>query len=96
MPAIRTFGSWLARYDGHDRRVHQLKDAFRAKARSQKARPSLFTTADAVYALLEIDDCLPDWGHDVLVQCDKCWRGDRHELSAREQLALLLVDHPAA
>ena len=96
MPAIRTFGSWLAQYDGHDRRVHQLKSAFKERALEQKTKHSLFVHGDAVYALLMTGDCLPDWGNDLLIECEKAWKGGRSDLSAREQLSLLQKDLPFA
>ena len=86
------FGTWLARYKGQNRRVHQLKKAFKEKAASQKSAPARFRHVDAVYSLLYFDDCLPDWAEDVLRECEKCWLGGREDFSAREQLSLLTKD----
>ena len=96
MPAIRTFGSWLAQYKGRNQDVHLLKDAFRDCARRRKERPSHWTNGAGVYVLLEQDDCLPEKFKDLLVQCEQVWRSDRRDLGAREYLALLRKDHPAA
>lgn len=96
MEQPRTFGVWLARYKGHNSRIHQLKDAFKQRALDQKTIHSKFITADSVYAVLVTGDCLPDWGHDLLVECRNAWKGGRSDLSAREQLSLLHKDRPFA
>ena len=58
--------------------------------------PSHFAHGDAVYTVLMTGDCLPDWGHDLLVECQKAWKGGRGDLSALEQLSLLHKDNPFA
>ena len=89
-----SFGAWLARYKGQNNRVHQLKAAFKERAREQKWPPARFRNVDSVYAILVTGDCLPDWGPDLLRQCETCWKGGREDFGAREQMALLLKDHP--
>ena len=96
MNSPATFGVWLARYKGQNSRIHQLKDAFKQRAKEQNAKHSLFSHGDAVYSVLVTGDCLPDWGNDLLIECEKAWRGGREDLSAREQLSLLHKDAPFA
>ena len=92
------FGTWLARYKGQNSRVHQLKEAFRYRASEQKASPARFRNVDSVYAVLITGDCLPQWGEDILRECEKCWKSGRDDFGAREQLALamkpLIEDRP--
>ena len=86
------FGTWLARYKGQNTRVHQLKEAFRDRAFNQKLAPARFRTVDSVYSILVTGDCLPDWGNDLLLECEKCWKSGRDDFGAREQLSLLTKD----
>ncbi len=88
----KSFGVWLARYQGQNSRVCQLRDAFKQRVKEQKTWASKFGNADSVYAVLVTGDCLPDWGNDLLIECDKCWRGGREDFGAREQLALSMKD----
>ena len=90
------FGTWLARYKGQNSRVHQLKEAFRDRAFNQKWPPARFRSVDSVYSILVTGDCLPDWGNDLLLECEKCWKSGRDDFGAREQMSLLLKDHPYA
>ena len=90
------FGTWLARYKGQNSRVHLLKDAFKERAKQQNWAPARFRNVDSVYAILTTGDCLPDWGEDLLRLCEQCWKSDRADFGAREQMALLLKDHPYA
>ena len=90
------FGTWLARYKGQNSRVHLLKDAFRDRAKQQKWPPARFRNVDSVYAILTTGDCLPDWGEDLLRLCEQCWKSGRDDFGAREQMSLLLKDHPYA
>ncbi len=88
----KSFGTWLARYKGQNTRIHQLKEAFRDRAFNQKWNPARFRNVDSVYAILMTGDCLPDWGEDLLRECEKCWKSGREDLGAREQLSLLTKD----
>jgi hypothetical protein len=90
------FGTWLARYKGQNSRVHQLKSAFKFRAKEQKTSPSMFRNVDSVYAVLVTGDCLPDWGEDLLRLCERCWKAGRDDFGAREQISLLTKDMPWA
>ena len=87
------FGTWLSRYKGRNPRVHQLKAAFNERRIFQKWPPGKFRNANAVYSILVTGDCLPEWGPDLLRQCETCWKAGRYELSALEQLRFLHPEH---
>ena len=89
-----TFGTWLARYKGENSRVHQLKAAFKDRAKEQKTPPCRFGNVNSVYAVLVTGDCLPDWGEDTLRLCERCWKTGRDDFGAREQISLLTKEMP--
>ena len=85
------FGTWLARYKGHNAQVHQLKEAFRDAAFNRSQAPARYRTANQVYSLLFQDDCAPAWARFVLFECEEAWKGDRSDFSAGQQLKLVRI-----